>query len=185
VKEFLLSETLPFTGVCLVVVGATFSLFGMPRPAPAVPSGTATQTRRMDEAMARAIAALKVARSQADATLPAASMPPGRPHAVNTAAPRKPNATATAAPPAAASAATTPVVDDSAANARAAAAPVLDVVSSLTEAVKAVREARTDEDFARAEDRMRDAREQMQNACTSGANSAFCDSAREMGSLGF
>jgi hypothetical protein len=58
-------------------------------------------------------------------------------------------------------------------------------VSSLTEAVKAVREARTEEDFARAEERMRAAREQMQAACTSGANSAFCDSAREMGSLGF
>jgi hypothetical protein len=61
----------------------------------------------------------------------------------------------------------------------------MSAVTSLTEAVKAVRSARTEEDFMRAEQQMRAAREQMQAACTSGANSAFCDSAREMSSLGF
>jgi hypothetical protein len=61
----------------------------------------------------------------------------------------------------------------------------MSAVASLTEAVKAVRSARTEEDFVRAEEQMRTVRSQMQAACTSGANSAFCDSANEMGSLGF
>jgi hypothetical protein len=187
-----MEEGLPLALVCTAVAGLTVAFFGLPKAPPPPPSRAQlppnASARRMDEALTRAIAALRAARSQADSTLPQSTKPAPRAGTVSPAtsaarAGTKPAAvTAVAAAPAAPAvpAMGLPAPTDPVSN-----APTMSAVTSLTEAVKAVRSARTEEDFVRAEQQMRGAREQMQVACTSGANSAFCDSAREMSSLGF
>jgi Sec-independent protein translocase protein TatA len=186
VRTFLLEEALPFAAVGAGVILLTLVFFGPPkrikdasRSASELTPTTAASATRMEAAMSRAIDALRAARRQADATLPAAQRAP---------TPKNATAKASSAVPSAAALGTGTPLPGAAPVAtitEAQSSSVLSAVSSLTDAVKAVREARTEEDFVRAEDRMRTAREQMQSACASGANGAFCESAKEMGSLGF
>lgn len=187
-----MGEVLPFALVCAAVAGLTVALFGVPRAAPAAappraetpfPSASA---RRMDEAMTRAIAALKAARNQTDSVLPApAKAAPPRAATPGTSPSSKAPRASSAAPLPAAGGNEPAAPPLPAPGAPETSAPVMTAVTSLSEAVKAVRGARTEQDFVRAEEQMRAVRAQMQAACAAGTSSAFCDSAREMNSLGY
>jgi hypothetical protein len=193
-KEFIRAEVLPFALVSLTIVGATVTLFGLPRDAPAKPAMAAFRqvdaaaSRKMDDALMRAIAALRAARTQAEASLPPSTKPAGVVTSVVTAravAPKPASAPKIAGAPMPIAVAGLEAAGATAPPETLPSAPMMSAVSSLTEAVKAIRSARTEEDFVRAEDQMRVVRTQLQAACTSGVSSAFCDSAREIGSLGF
>jgi hypothetical protein len=182
-KEFLTEEGLPFVLVCVAVAGLTVALFGFPRTAPdPVPSPAQRPPQasaRMDEALTRAIAALRAGRPQADSAIPGQPAPPATAVPRGSAAAR---AVAAAGAMAAAPAAPGGLPES---NAPMPNASLMSAVTSLADVVKTVRAVRTEDDVVRAKQQMRAVRAQMQAACTSGVNSAFCDSAREMSSMGF
>jgi hypothetical protein len=60
----------------------------------------------------------------------------------------------------------------------------MSAVMALSQAVKTVREVRTEDDLVHAEETMKAAREQMEAACQNGA-SPLCDGAAQMKSLGY
>lgn len=63
---------------------------------------------------------------------------------------------------------------------------LMQTVSALGDAVKAVHAVRTEEDLVRAEDSMRQAREQMEETCKAGGGGGpLCDGAAQMRSLGY
>jgi hypothetical protein len=58
-------------------------------------------------------------------------------------------------------------------------------VTTLGEAIKATRDARTEEDLVRAEEALRAARQQMEGSCGATPGNPLCDSAQAIKSLGF
>jgi hypothetical protein len=63
-------------------------------------------------------------------------------------------------------------------------AKLLDATSALATAVRAIHEARTEEDIVRAEELVRSAREQMEANCAT-APGPLCESAQQIRSLGY
>lgn len=195
-KVFFKEQVLPFLLVCVTVVGLTVACYGLPKEPPPKPLAIGTrfspvQNQQREDALVRAIDVLRGARSQAESTLPPRTKPAAK-VAASPARGRNPNAPqqAPGASPIAMGGTVVPAgmpAEPSLSDPPSAAtiAPVMAAVTSLSEAVKSIRSARTEEDFLRAENQMRTVKTQLQAACTSGASSAFCDSAKEIDSLGF
>jgi hypothetical protein len=63
---------------------------------------------------------------------------------------------------------------------------LIQTLSALGEAVKAVHAVRTEEDIVKAEESIRSAREQMEEACKAGGSGGpLCEGASQMRSLGY
>ena len=185
-----MEEALPFVGVCAATLGLTLTLFDVPmeapesarpiaasappsasppvqdpaaprRPLPAEPQRTPPSPESVPSALAPRLDALNALLAQALQTLgpkgPSGAMDP---------APAR--GAAPSDPPAA------PTVDPN----------FLAVVPSLSQAIQAARNARTEEDLVRAESMMHAATDQMQAACTT-SGGPLCDGARQMRSLGY
>jgi hypothetical protein len=185
-SEFFVEGVLPFAGVCALIAGLTATLFDVPmsappRPAevtPLPPTSRATQAQ-MNDVLSRAMRTLnqgRLPRPEAPGVSPAAT-PSGA--AISFPVPVRP-----AAPGAASPAPPAPLPLPEPAATATADPGLFAAVSALSEAVKAVREVRTEEDLTRAEETMKTARERMEAACKSGA-SPLCEGAAQMKSLGY
>ena len=173
-REFLIDAVLPFFGVCGLVFGLTFGLFEVPSGPPATVSTVSTEAR------------MHPAPSAPEAS--AAGLPPDAPPAreqlndVLARAMRQLNAGRMARPPEGAAVGAAPRAETP----TPADPGLFRTVSALGEAVKAVHEARTEEDIVRAEASMRGAREQMEATCQAGgASGPLCEGAAQIRSLGY
>lgn len=172
-RAFLAESAAPFLGVCSIIVGVTVTLFDVseapqiPRTVPPhIDSVTSAESapplqppppfarEQMNDVLARAMRQLDAARR----TRPAVPSDP------------EGNAVAAIPPPTAASGAVDP--------------GLLQAVGALGQAIKAVHDARTEEDIVRAEESMRGAREQMEANCKSGGG-PLCEGAAQIRSLGY
>lgn len=180
-KEFLTDSVLPLAGVCAAIASLTLALFDVPRapPSQVSPAGSESSLAArdpMNESLSRVLQALNASRGPSAAPRPetcctgSASPPPvARP---SVAVPNgSTGAFAAGAGPGAVG--TPPPTPE-----------LLDAVTALAEAVKAVRSARTEEDIVHAEAQVRAARQLMEATCGA-AGGPVCDSAREVRSLGF
>ena len=183
-KRFFTESVLPVAGVAIAVIALTLVFFDVPsRPPPAVaglrvpasaaPIATSEAARQhLDDTLTRVMRTLDDGRRRTEA--PAQSSRPPEP---KPAGPAMPAPAATAPPnPAAAAPATT--------SASATGAKLLDATSTLATAVRAIREARTEEDIVRAEELVRSAREQMEANCAT-APGPLCESAQQIRSMGY
>lgn len=171
-REFLIESVVPFFGVCGLVFGLTFGLFEVPSGPPAAVSMEARMhpaRSTPEEGAARQPPDLPPAREQLNDVLARAVR---QLNAGRMARPSEGAAIGAIAPPG-----VTPTPPDPG---------LLETVSALGEAVKAVHEARTEEDIVRAEARMRGAREQMEATCKAGgAGAPLCEGAAQIRSLGY
>ena len=187
-RDFLTDQLVPFAGVVLTVAALTLALFDVPADAPAAvfglrvaataepaPSASPAERARIDDTLTRVLRSLD--NGQRDE--PPRAAPTIEPARAPTAV-----ATATAAP--------APVMT-AAAQAPPVPSPVptvpsdpklLGAVTALTDAVRAIHDARTEEDLVRAEDLVRNARTQMESGCATGGG-PLCASADQIRSLGF
>ncbi len=193
--HFLSGSVLPFGAISTAIVGLTMSLFDVPKDAPVVftrsPELTSAGSATMNDALAKAFRALDTERRRdASAAATTTPSPTIAPTAVTPPAPPNPatnSPSLNAMPSPAPDIATMlggPVNGGGTENARTAAElNVLKSVNALADAVKAIRDARNEDDIVHAEDQMRAARVQMEATCASGG--PLCDSAREVKSIGF
>lgn len=185
-KRFLTESVLPVGGVVIAVIALTLVLFEVPSrpqmavaglrvPASAAPIATSEAARQhLDDTLTRVMRTLDDGRRQADA--PAQSSRPPEPKPAGPAIP-PPAVTAATAPPNPGAAPTTTALS-------ANGAKLLDATSALATAVRAIHEARTEEDIVRAEELVRSAREQMEANCAT-APGPLCESAQQIRSLGY
>jgi hypothetical protein len=184
VRAFLIESVLPFFGVCGLVFGLTFGLFEVPNGPPAAVSMEARvdpARSAPEEGAARLPPEAPPAREQLNDVLARAVR---QLNAGRMARPSEGAAIGAIAPPGI----TNGIVAAGAApRAETPADPgLLQTVSALGEAVKAVHDARTEEDILRAEARMRGAREQMEATCKAGgAGAPLCEGAAQIRSLGY
>jgi hypothetical protein len=187
VKPFFTESVLPVAGVVIAIIALTLALFDVParepdtvaglripaavRPIAASPSARAY----VDDTLSRVMRNLDEGRRQAE--LPSRPVkPPPAPSpgtAIATPAGNTPTNLPGAAPTAPAP--TSPSV---------AGSKLLEATSALATAVKAIHEARTEEDIVRAEELVRSARERMQANCAT-APGPLCESAEQIHSLGY
>lgn len=189
-RAFLVESLLPLLGICALVVGLTLALFDVPGH----PSMTTSAAPVAPEALAAprvaAPKALPGALSTPEETL---GLPRDAPtvrdrlsevlgQAMRQIGPRKPRTTgvpgfgSNPAVPGGPSAPAEPMPDPG----------LLGAVTALGDAVKAIHEARSDEDIVRAEESVRGAREKMEAACQAGGTGApLCAGAAQIRSLGY
>jgi hypothetical protein len=182
VKEFLTASVLPVGGVAIAIVALTLTLFAVPpheivsvagtrvtpstTPIPAPVAATPSARAHVDDALSQMLRAIDDGRRPKD--LLAAVPPPGT-------APVKPPTAATAA------ALVQQVAPPELTNADPG---LLQATSALGNAVKAIHEARTEEDLVHAEEMVRTAREQMESGCST-SGGPLCQSAAQIRSLGY
>jgi hypothetical protein len=193
VKGFLVESVLPVGGVVIAIAVLTLALFEVPDQAPAGVAGlripamavgpiaaTPSARARVDDTLSRVMRTLDEGRRQAE--LPSQPVKPTAPQSTGTAvlAPTlgAPAGNAGPKPPGFAPAvpATTAL--------SATGAKLLNATSALATAVRAIHEARTEEDIVHAEELVRAAREQMQANCAT-APGPLCESAEQIRSLGY
>jgi len=182
VKEFFTASVLPVGGVAIAIVALTLALFEVPphalvsvagtrvapseAPMPAPVAASPSARAHVNDALSQMLRAIDDGRRPKD--LLAAAPPPG---------------TATVKPTAAATAGA--LVQQVAPPELTNADPgLLQATSALGNAVKAIHEARTEEDIVHAEELVRAAREQMQANCAT-APGPLCESAEQIRSLGY
>lgn len=178
-KEFVTGQVVPFVGVVVAIAALTLALFDVPprapvpvlglrMPASAAPARrTASERTHVDDTLTQVLRTLDqgrrplaVTRSPSPGTVKAS--PPAGP------APGAAPAIATAQQP------TAPVPD----------AKLLGAVSALEGAVRAIHDARSEEDLVHAEEMVRNARAQMETSCAS-SGGPLCASADQIRELGF
>jgi hypothetical protein len=182
VKDVFWQHVLPLGGVTLTVVVLTLSLFDVPPrareqvlglrvPASAMPVASSSVARaHVNDTLREVLRTLDEGRKPTpDPVVPAVVAQKAAP------APQQSAAAAAAAPAA-------PV------NAKAAESPadpeLLRTANSLGEAVKAIHDARSEEDLLRAEELVRVVREHMEANCAT-APGPMCQSAEQIRSLGY
>ena len=187
-KLFLTESVLPGAGVVIAIIVLTLAFFEVPSRAPDTVAGlrvpasvgpiaTSPSARaHVDDTLSRVMRTLDQGRRETE--------PPSRP-----VKPPGPQTKGTAIVAPAGNAATTlPGVTDPAAPAPASlsatGAKLLDATSALATAVRAIHEARTEEDIVRAEELVRAAREQMDSNCAT-TPGPMCESANQIRSLGY
>jgi hypothetical protein len=186
VKLFLTESVLPVAGVVIAIIVLTLALFEVPSrepdavaglrvPATVGPIAASPSARaHVNDTLSRVMRTLDEGRRQAELpsqpVKPASAQNPGT--AIGTPAGTAPMKLPAA--PTAPAATTLPV----------AASKLLDATNALATAVRAIHEARTEEDIVRAEELVRAAREQMQANCAT-APGPLCESAEQIHSLGY
>jgi hypothetical protein len=186
VKLFFTESVLPVAGVVIAITVLTLALFEVPSRAPDAVAGlrvpasmvpiasTPSARAHVNDTLSRVMRTLDEGRRQAE--LPSQPVKPPEPRNMGTPA-ATPAGIAATTPGAApgAPAPTSPSVTGS---------KLLDATSALATAVKAIHEARTEEDIVHAEELVRAAREQMQANCAT-APGPLCESADQIRSLGY
>jgi hypothetical protein len=173
VKETLIDSVLPLFAVCALVAGITWLGFDVPAEAPlagAVGAGPLVPTNRasLNTALTEVLATLEAAR-----TAPTASPSGEAPGVIPASAPGRNEGNAPA--------------PTAGANETDLVAPqqLLSATMALTNAIKTIREARTEQDLVHAESELRAAREQMAATCGPSGGGPMCASAHEIEALGF
>jgi len=179
VKEFLSESVLPFLGVCGLILGLTAGIFDVPATPPASASRTPAASRS-------AVGAEGAGELAPPAAAPGAfgvQRRPPRLDQTNEVLARAVRALSAGRgepqPRVEASARTEPGLPEGDGQ------KVLGALPALDDAVRAVRDARTEEDFVRAEEKVRAARAAMEATCGPGGGGPLCDSARQMRGLGY
>jgi hypothetical protein len=179
VKDFFWRHLLPFGGVAAAVVVLTLALFDVPQR-----EGVAVFGLRVS-ASAEPIARSPGARAHVNDTLREVlrTLDDGRRPTpdvlMKPAAAKEPSLRSTGVPAAPASpGATTPPA------APTADPELLKTATSLGDAVRAIHDARTEEDLLRAEELVRVVRERMEATCGAGSG-PLCQSAEQIKSLGY
>ena len=178
-KEFVTGQLLPFVGVVSTIAVLTLAFFDVPARAPIPVAGlrvpassepvalTPSDRARVDDTLTRVLRTLDEGRRAPPASTTRTGAPaPARAFEPSAAQPANPIATQPASP--------SPPPDPK----------LLDAVSALSDAVRAIHDARTEEDVVHAEDLVRNARTQMETSCaTSGG--PLCASADQIRQLGY
>lgn len=180
-KEFVTGQVVPFVGVVFAIGALTLALFDVPARAPEpvlglrVPASaeparrTASERAHIDDTLTRVLRTLDEGRR----ALPVTASP-----AALVASTRQPVGPASVAERAIA-VAQQPI---------SPAAPpdpnLLNAVSALSDAVRAIHDARTEEDLVHAEELVRNARTQMETTCAS-SSGPLCASADQIRALGY
>ncbi|HEX4334810.1 MAG TPA: hypothetical protein VH062_02785 [Polyangiaceae bacterium] len=180
-KVFLSEHVVPLFGVVFAIAILTLAIFEVPPVEPAAVFGlrvaasaeplalTPVERAHVDDTLTRVLRTLDDGRRATEAR-PAAQTPQAAPNIV---AP-KPVSALAVAPALAPPATPTPASDPK----------LLGAVSALGDAVRAIHEARTEDDLLHAEDLVRTAREQMESNCAT-SNGPLCASAEQIKSLGY
>jgi hypothetical protein len=181
VKEFVTGQVVPFVAVVVAIAALTLALFDVPSRAPApvlglrVPASaeparrTASERAHIDDTLTQVLRTLDQGRR------PPAATPTSAPMATSTPQPAGPasvgqSATAIAQQPTSPSPAPDP--------------KLLDAVSALSDAVRAIHDARSEEDLLHAEELVRNARTRMETSCA-GSSGPLCASADQIRALGY
>jgi len=186
VKEFVTGQLMPFVGVVLAIATLTLALFDVPAreppqifglrvPASADPvARTESERERVDDTLTRVLRTLDDGRRQhaaigAEPSRVVRDVQVTSPAA--TAAPRAttPHQATQVAPPS-----NTPEPDPN----------LLSSVSALSDAVRAIHDARSEDDLIHAEDLVRNARVRMESSCAT-ATGPLCASAQQIRALGY
>jgi hypothetical protein len=184
VKEFVAGQLVPFVGVVVAIVALTLALFDVPARAPESLPGmrvpvtaapalqTASERARVDDTLSQVLRTLddgRRARAASSSDSPFAAR-----------APR-----AEARGPVTAPTPATPLSPEQPASPSQAPDPkLLSAVSALSDAVRAIHDARTEEDLLHAEELVRNARTQMETSCAS-SSGPLCASADQIRALGY
>ncbi|HEX3594751.1 MAG TPA: hypothetical protein VHU80_06605 [Polyangiaceae bacterium] len=185
-KAFIADHLLPVFGVLFAITSLTLAFFEVPAVPPSSAPGmrvppsaevsssaepiarTPAERARVDDTLTRVLRTLDDGRRDSDLQKAMRADPTRAAPPVKQAGP--------AAVPTAATPATTP--------APAPDPKLLDSVSALANAVRAIHDARSEEDLMRAEELVKTAREQMESSCAS-SSGPLCASAEQIKSLGY
>lgn len=183
-KEFMTGHLVPAMGVVFAIVALTLALFDVPaRPTQPIfglrvaPSAehvthTSAERARVDDTLTRVLRTLDEGRRPPPATsLPATAV---------ASAPRIAGTNAGVLTPVSAAQPANP----NAAQPASADPKLLNAVSALSDAVRAIHDARSEEDLVRAEDLVRNARVQMETNCAT-STGPLCASADQIRALGY
>jgi hypothetical protein len=179
VKEFVTGQLVPFVGVVFAIAALTLALFDVPARAPAAAaelglqasaepaSRNSTERARIDDTLTRVLRTLDEGRRA-----PAAAGS-GLPVAV-----RSPRTTPSPAPRA------TAIAEQPASPSQPPDATLLGAVSALSDAVRAIHDARSEDDLLHAEELVRNARARMETSCAT-SSGPLCASADQIRALGY
>jgi hypothetical protein len=182
VKEFVSGQVVPFVGVVFAIAALTLALFDVPSRAPEpvlglrVPASaqpalrTASERAHIDDTLTQVLRTLDEGR---------------RPPPPRSATPLVASAPQPAGPANVAERALAIAQQPTSPSPSPAPDPkLLSAVSALSDAVRAIHDARTEEDLVHAEEMVRSARTQMEASCAS-ASGPLCASADQIRALGY
>lgn len=178
-KEFVTARLVPFVGVASTIAVLTLAFFDVPPRAPIPVAGlrvpassepvalAPAERARVDDTLTRVLRTLDEGRRAPPTMIAPRAVTAGSAHVLEPSAVEPALAAKVPASP-------SPPPDPK----------LLDAVSALSDAVRAIHDARTEEDLVHAEDLVRNARTQMDTSCaTSGG--PLCASADQIRQLGY
>ncbi|HVW28393.1 MAG TPA: hypothetical protein VHC69_23680 [Polyangiaceae bacterium] len=178
-KEFVTGQLVPFVGVASTIAVLTLAFFDVPPRAPIPVAGlrvpassepvalAPSERTRVDDTLTRVLRTLDEGRRAPPTMTAAGTATAGSAHVL------EPSAVQPAIP-ATVPASPSPPPDPK----------LLDAVSALEGAVRAIHDARTEEDLVHAEDLVRNARAQMDSSCAA-SGGPLCASADQIRQLGY